>query len=47
MAPTKKGAEAGAENFPHSSATKNLSLREGGPPEEPGNLIGSRSWWRR
>ena len=47
MAHTKKGAKVGAENSPRSSAAKNLSLRGGVPPAEPGGLISAKLWRRR
>ena len=34
------GAKFGAENSPRRSFEKNLSLRGGGPPAEPGGLEG-------
>ena len=46
MVPASTGANAGAENFPRSSAARNLVLRGGGPPAVPGGLIGAKSWRR-
>ena len=45
-APTNTGANAGAENSPRNSAAKNLSLRGGRPPAEPGGLISAKLWRR-
>ena len=47
MAPASTGARTGAANSPRSSAARNLALRGGGPPAEPGGLIGAKSWLRR
>ena len=41
------GASTGAANSPRSSAAKNLALRGGGTPAEPGGLIGAKSERRR
>ena len=48
MASTKKkGANSGEDNSPYSGAKKNLSLKEGGSPSEPGVLVGAQVWqWR-
>ena len=47
MAPTEKGANDRKGNSPRSGAVKNLSLRRGGPPSEPGVLVGAKFWRRR
>ena len=43
----RKGAKAGEKNSRHSSAVKNLSLKGGGPPAEPGGSVDAKLWQRR
>ena len=46
-APTNTGAKAGEENSLRNVTAKNLSLKGGGPPAEPGGVIAAKlSWWR-
>ena len=47
MATTETDADKGEKNFPCSSAVKNLSLRGGWPPAEPGGRIGAKLWRRQ
>ena len=42
MAPKKMCANDGEEKSPRSSGVKKLSPRGGGPPAEPGGLIGAK-----
>ena len=41
------GAKACVENSPHCSWAKNISLRGGVPPADPGGLICANLWLRR
>ena len=42
VAPMKTGDNDDEEKSPRRGSVKNLSLRGGGPPTEPGGLIGAK-----